>query len=539
MSNGAKHDTISGMSQPFLLTILDGFGVSGDREGNPVAEAKKPVLDELERRFPFTTLQASGVAVGLPWGEAGNSEVGHLTMGAGRVIYHHLPRIIHAIRDGSFFENSVLKQVTLHVREHGSRLHIAGLVSSGSVHSYLDHLAALLESATREGFPEVYVHVFTDGKDAPPKEGAGFLASFAERMATEFPKARYASVIGRFYAMDRDEKWDRVGRAYDLLTQGKGEVIESIPEYLKASYEKGETDEFIAPASVRASGASAAVIGKGDALIFFNFREDSMREITRAFVEDDFDKFPRVKVPDLLLATMTEYAKGLHGVLPLFTALEVVHPLGDVIAGANLRQLRIAETEKYAHVTYFFNGGDEKPFAGEDRILIPSVPAAHYDDAPEMRAREIAEKIIENLDQYDVIIANFANADMIGHSGNFQAAVGAVETLDEVLGELMDAILNKNGTMIVTADHGNVELKRSVLSGEKLTEHSINPVPFFLVGERFRRKNPRGEEEIIKEKSDIGGILTDIAPTVLALLGIEKPAEMTGKDMLPKLLKQV
>ncbi|MFY9463121.1 MAG: 2,3-bisphosphoglycerate-independent phosphoglycerate mutase [Candidatus Sungiibacteriota bacterium] len=526
------------MPQPLLLVILDGFGVSQERAGNPVAEAQMPALDEFARRYPFTALQASGVAVGLPWGTSGNSEVGHLTMGAGRVVYHHLPRIIHAIRDGSFFENAVLKNAVAHVRGHRGKLHIAGLVSSGSVHSYLDHLEALLEFAKREGVGEVLIHVFTDGKDAPIKGSAIFLAAFEKRMAIEFPTARFVSVIGRFYAMDRDEKWDRVRSAYEMMTQAKGAVTPSVPTHLTACYEQGETDEFISPAVVSTGGTPPVLIQAGDALLFFNFREDSMREITRAFVEDGFDKFPREKIADLFVATMTEYEKGLSGAIALFPTIAIAHPLGAVIADAGLRQLRIAETEKYAHVTYFFNGGEEQPFVGEDRILVPSLSVAHFDDAPEMRAADIAAKVVENMEQYDVIIANFANADMIGHSGNFKSAVQAVEALDEALGTLANAVINKNWVMIITADHGNVESKRNAVSGENISKHSTNPVPFFIIGERFRRATARSDGEIVKAKSEVGGILTDVAPTALAILGLAKPAEMTGQNLLPLLVRQ-
>lgn len=531
----------SGMERikPLVLVILDGFGVSREAAGNPVAAAQKPVLDSFERRFPFMTLQASGVAVGLPWGEAGNSEVGHLTMGAGRVMYHHLPRIIHAIRDGSFFNNPALKAAAAHAREYHGRLHVAGLVSSGSVHSYAEHLEALLEFAEREKLGKVLIHVFTDGKDAPPKEGASFLRAFETRRAQDYPGARIATVMGRFFAMDRDGKWDRTERAYRLMTQGEGTAAASAPAYLESAYEKGVTDEFIEPAVVLREGDVAPVVRQGDALVFFNFREDSMREITRAFAEDGFDKFPREKIPDLYIATMTEYEKDMPGVSAAFVMPDVSHTLGAVLADAALRQLRIAESEKYAHVTYFFNGGQERPYAGEDRVLVPSLSVAHFDEAPEMQSREIAGRVVANLDAYDVLIANFANADMVGHSGDFQAAVRAVEAVDRALGELAAAVRNKNGVMLVTADHGNVELKRNPLSGERMTEHSLNPVPFFLVGEGFRRPSDRTDEAIADEKSRVNGILTDIAPTVLDLLGIPKPAEMTGASLLSKLLAQV
>ncbi|MBI3631017.1 MAG: 2,3-bisphosphoglycerate-independent phosphoglycerate mutase [Candidatus Sungbacteria bacterium] len=519
--------------KPLILVILDGLGVSFEKQGNPAAVAATPTLRELERNFPFTSIQASGSAVGLPWGEAGNSEVGHLTMGAGRVIYHHLPRIINAISDGSFFINPAFLRAAEHLRASGGRMHIAGLVSSGSVHSYLDHLGALLEFAKRQEIAPVYLHVFTDGKDAPPKGGEKFLRVFQERAGREFPAARIATLVGRFYAMDRDEKWDRTRRAYELLTTGAGRAIASVPEYLASSYDAGGSDEFIEPAVADPDG----IIREHDALIFFNFREDSMRQITHAFVDDEFDKFPRAKVQDLEVVTMTEYEGDLSA-LAAFPALDIRWPLARVLADAGLRHLHIAETEKYAHVTYFFNGGVEKPFVGEDRILVPSQTTAHFDQTPEMRSPEITARILDDFSVYDVVIANFANADMVGHSGNFSAAVAAVEALDIALGKLTEAVLGGGGVMLVTADHGNVERKQDLLSGEKMTQHSVNPVPFFLVGQKFRRETPRTDQEIARQKSDIGGILTDVAPTILALLEIEKPLEMTGLNLLPFLSQQ-
>lgn len=521
--------------KPFVLVILDGFGVSLERAGNPVAEAKKPAMDSFEREYPYTTLQASGVAVGLPWGEAGNSEVGHLTIGAGRVLHHHLPRIIHAIRDGSFFENNALAAAAAHIKKNNSRLHIAGLVSSGSVHSYAEHLEALVEWAARAGAAQVFLHIFTDGKDAPPRQGAAFLSALEGRLQALHPGVRYGSVAGRFFAMDRDEKWDRVQKAYELLTEGKGERVAAISEYLQASYARGIDDEFMEPAIV--AGDALSVIREHDAVIFFNFREDSMRELVHAFADDDFRAFPRKNALDLFIVTMTEYEKNLLGVLPMFPAADIPHPLGRALADAGLRQLRIAETEKYAHVTYFLNGGDEKPFPQEDRILVPSLPVAHADEAPEMRAREITEKIIENLAIYDVVVANFANADMIGHTGNFQAGARAVEAVDAALQKLSEAALGIGGVMLVTADHGNIELKRNALSGEKLTEHSINPVPLMLIGNQYKRATPRTDAEILAAKKEVGGILTDVAPTILALLDLGKPKEMTGQSLLTELLR--
>lgn len=520
--------------KPLLLIILDGFGVSLEKEGNPVAEARTPTLNEIERNFPFTTLQASGVAVGLPWGEAGNSEVGHLTMGSGRVIYHHLPRIINSIYDGTFFSNATFLKAVEHVRQNKSALHLAGLVSSGSVHSYIDHLYALLELTKREKIERVFLHIFTDGKDAPPKEGGKFLKILEDRISQEWPQARLASVIGRFYAMDRDEKWDRIRACHGLLTEGRGKKISSIPEHLRESYENGITDEFIEPAILVTSN-QLPVIKDSDALIFFNFREDSMREITHAFADDTFDKFPRKKIPNLFLATMTEYEKGILAEAA-FPPLDVNWPLSRVLSEAGLTSLHIAETEKYAHVTYFFSGGREKPFQGEERALVPSVVTAHFDDVPEMKAADITTKILENFDRYDVLIANFANADMVGHSGNFKAAIQAVEVIDEQLGQLLNSVLNSKGIMLITGDHGNIELKRDPVSGEKLTEHSVNPVPLYIVGKNFKRSAARSPEEIEKQKSKVDGILTDIAPTILELLELGKPQEMTGKSLLDLLI---
>lgn len=529
----SRYVTLRSMARPkpLILLILDGFGVSQETAGNPVAEANTPNLNEIERNFPFTALQASGVAVGLPWGEAGNSEVGHLTIGSGRAVYHHLPRIINAIYDGSFFKNEAFLGAVAHVKKNNSRLHIAGLISSGSVHSYIDHLYALLELTKREKVQEVYIHVFTDGKDSPPKEGGKFLSMLEERIKIESPNTRIASVVGRFYALDRDEKWDRTQTAYELMTEGKGEAIASASEHLQKSYEQDITDEFIKPTFVETPAGKPALISEGDALIFSDFREDSMRQLAHAFADETFDRFPRKKIANLFVATMTEYQKDLPADAA-FPQLGIDWPLSRVLGEAGLKHLHIAETQKYAHVTYFFNGGKEKPFLGEDRILIPSVATAHFDEAPQMRAKEITARILENIESHDCIIANFANADMVGHSGNFQAAIQAVEILDESIGQIMNAVLNVGGILLITGDHGNIELKRNVISGEKLTEHSINPVPLYVIGPQTKRKVPRTEEEIKKQKTEPGGILADVAPTILEILEIEKPKEMTGKSLV-------
>lgn len=525
--------------KPLILIILDGFGVSTNQVGNPVMQARIPIFNEIERSFPFTTLQASGVAVGLPWGEAGNSEVGHLTIGSGRAIYHHLPRIINSINDGSFFQNEAFAQAANHVRANNSRLHIAGLVSSGSVHSYIDHLYALLEFTQREGVRQVFIHAFTDGKDASPREAAKFFTLLEERILAQFPHVKIASVIGRFYALDRDDKWERTRKAYELIAEGRGEHIGSISNYIENSYSKGLSDEFIEPGLVVDHAENPiGLLEDNDVLIFSDFREDSMRQISHAFTDEVFDKFPRKNILNLLAITMTEYKKGLRAMVA-FPQIDITRPLSKVLSDAGLAHLHIAETQKYAHVTYFFNGGQEKPFPKEDRIMIPSVSNVHFDEVPEMQASRITRSILESMEKYDVIIANFANADMVGHTGNFEASVRAIETLDESLGQIMNSVLALEGVMVVTADHGNIELKRDVLSGEKRTEHSTNPVPFYLVGNQFRKKKPSSEEEILKAKRESGGIITDVAPTIISILGLEKPEEMTGASLLSILLRQV
>jgi len=525
--------------KPLLLVILDGFGISQETQGNPAAEAQTPALHEIETYFPFVTLQASGVAVGLPWSEPGNSEVGHFTIGAGRVLYHHLPRIISSIADGSFFDNAALKKVTDHVRRNHSNLHVAGLVSSGSVHSYINHLYALFEFAKREGLDNVFLHIFTDGRDAAPEEGASLISSLEERMRKEWPRAKIATIIGRFFAMDRDNHWDRIEKAYRLLAEGKGNTISSAHEYLTASYAKGTSDEFIEPAVLADGGKkSLEIIRENDALIFFNFREDSMRELTHAFVEPSFFHFPREKIKNLFLVTMTEYEKDLHGVTPLFHQLEITHPFAEVIGTAGLSHLHIAESEKYAHVTYFLNGGQEEPYPKEERILIPSFSTAHFDLVPEMRSPDITETILHNLKRFDVIIANYANADMVGHAGNFQASVRAVEILDGEIKKIIHAVMKEGGVALITADHGNIEMKRDAISGERMTKHSTNPVPLYLIGKEFRRGIARTPSEISNLKKEAAGILTDVAPTALELLEIPQPEEMTGKSLLPALLQQ-
>ncbi len=529
---------MNSVPKPVLLVVMDGFGISLQERGNAVREALKPNLDYAEKYFPFTALQASAVAVGLPWGEAGNSEVGHLTMGTGRVIYHHLPRIIVSIHDGSFYKNQAFVNVVEHIRKNQSSLHILGLASSGSVHSYIDHVYALLELAKRENVPRVFLHVINDGKDAPPQEAKIFIGQLQERIAALYPNTVIASLVGRFYAMDRDRKWERVKRAYDLLAGEAGSSFVNAEDYIAKSYELGIFDEYIEPAYLVKDGAIQGRVRPGDGLIIANFREDSMREITEALVSDDFSAFPREKIANLKVATMTEYEKNLGGVEAAFLPLEVNWPLARVLSAAGKNQLHIAESEKYAHVTYFFNGGVEKPFAGEDRILIPSLAVAHFDERPEMKAREITEKVIANMGEYDFILANLANTDMVGHTGSFEAVVKAVEVVDECVGRLTAEILKNGGVMLLTGDHGNAEQKINPISGETLTEHTVNPVPFFLIGRDYQLKKQRTPEDIRLLKKETGGILTDVAPTVLDLIQLAKPPEITGKSLLDMLLAE-
>lgn len=524
--------------RPVVLVVLDGFGVSREKRGNAVLAAEKPNLGFMEKNFPFTALQASGTAVGLPWGEAGNSEVGHLTMGAGRVIYNHLPRIITAIKNGSFYENQAFLKIISHVKENNSALHLLGLVSSGSVHSYIDHLYALMELAHRQELGRVYIHAVTDGKDAPRDEAAKIISQLEERIREKGYNITIASLIGRFYAMDRDEKWERIRASYELLTKGRGAPFINPADSIRASYERGVYDESIEPAYLEENGEAVGRVRDGDGLIIFNFREDSVREITQAFAKNFFDDFGRERLANLKVATMTEYGKNIPEAEVAFPPLEINWPLGRVLSEAGRTQLHIAESEKYAHVTYFFNGGKEKPFLNEDRMMVPSLGVPHFDDHPEMKAAEITQKILDNLERYDFILANFANSDMVGHTGNFKAVVKAVEVLDEAIGRITPEVLKKSGVLIITADHGNAEQKIHPLSGEPVTEHTSNPVPFYLVGEQFRLGREQSQDEIAEQYKETKGILIDVAPTILELMRLPQPPEMTGKSLLPTLLNR-
>ncbi len=522
--------------KPVVLVVLDGFGVNTLPGESPVQMAKKPTLDEFSKFYPITALQASGLAVGLPWGEEGNSEVGHLTIGSGRVLYHHLPRIIVSIQDGTFFENSALLDAIAQVKANKSTLHLMGLASSGSVHSYIEHMWALLDFAKRENVETVALHIFGDGRDSPAMELKTFLPQIEERLVAQYPNTKIASFMGRHFSMDREEQWQLTEAAYSCLTgKSPAESFESPRKYLEISYAAGVTDEFLKPAwRVDERGAPLLRIKDGDALISYNFREDSERQLAHAIADEEFSKFDRTRVANLFYVTMTEYEKGLNA-HAAFSPMEIEWPLARVVSYAQKTQFHIAETEKYAHVTYFFNGGKEQPYAKEDRKLIPSYKVP-FDQKPEMSAPEITEALLPALDTYDFVMANFANADMVGHTGKFEATVKAIETLDACLAKIKEKVLALGGALVITADHGNAEEKRYRITGEPRTKHSSNPVPVYLIASQFRRKEPRTDAEVAERFSQIEGVLSDVAPTILDLMGLSVPAEMTGINLLPRLL---
>lgn len=531
-----KKEKISGF-RPTVLVILDGFGVPQDRFA-PYYAAKHPNFELLEKFFPFISLQASGIAAGLSWGQEGNSEVGHLTIGSGKILYHHLPRIVMAIQDGSFFQNPSFKRAAETVKKKSSQFHVMGLFSSGSVHAYPDHLLALLDFAKAEGLKNVFLHLFTDGRDSPIRESATFFQELEARISEHYPFARVASMIGRSYAMDRDQHWDKIEKAYRLLAEGAGRGYQRASEYAKSEHEAGRTDEFIEPGFLAGeAGKAVGRIRPGDAVVFFNFREDSTRELTRAFVDASFDGFGREKLSPLLFVTMTEYERGLP-VEVAFPPLTVDWPIARVVAEAGLSQLHAAETEKYAHVTYFFNGGLEEPFPREERILIPSLPGANLADHPEMSTDKVTQAVVGNLAKHDFIMVNFANADMMGHTGDFEATRVAVEVIDSAVGKIMTAVLEAGGALVITADHGNAEEKRYLLTGEVRTKHTANPVPLYLAAHEYKLAAERSPDEIKNVYKTIGGVLSDVAPTVLELMGLSVPADMNGASLLEKLRAQ-
>ncbi len=510
--------------KPTVLMILDGYGLNTNKNHNAVEAGKTPVMDSLMKEYPFVKGYASGMAVGLPDGQMGNSEVGHLNMGAGRIVYQELTRITKEIQDGTFFENPALVAAMENCKKNDSALHAFGLLSDGGVHSHNTHLYGILEMAKRFGLSKVYVHCFLDGRDTPPASGKEFVEQLEAEMA-KIGVGQVASVSGRYYAMDRDNNYDRVQIAYDALTKGEGVTAESAPMAVQNSYDKDETDEFVRPTVVMAGGAPVATIQDGDSVIFFNFRPDRAREITRAFCDDDFTGFAREKRLDLCFVCFSDYDPTIPNKDVAFHKIAVTNTFGEWLAANNMTQARIAETEKYAHVTFFFNGGVEEPNAGEDRILVNSPKdVATYDLKPEMSAYEVCDKLCEAItsQKYDVIIINFANPDMVGHTGMEAAAIKAVEAVDECVGKAVEAVKSVDGTMFICADHGNAEQLVDYETGDPFTAHTTNPVPFILVN--------YDPAYTLRE----GGCLADIVPTLIEVMGKEQPVEMTGKSLLIK-----
>lgn len=502
-------------SHKAILVIMDGHGIAPAGPGNAVTTAKTPNLDRLYRDFPTSRLQASGRFVGLPDGQMGNSEVGHLNLGAGRVVYQDITRIDEAIRDGSFTANPVLKTAFETARKAGKRIHLLGLISDGGVHSHINHVKALLDMAKKANLPDVTVHAFMDGRDTPPDSGIGYIREL-DSFIHEMGVGEIGTVTGRYYAMDRDNRWERIQLAYDALVNGNGRKAATASDAVKTAYEAGETDEFIRPVVIEATHP----ISDGDVVLFFNFRSDRVRQICHALLDDNFNPFDQKKLQFNAFITFTEYEAELP-VSVAFPPETLTGLYGEGVSTAGLNQLRIAETEKYAHVTFFFNGGDEKCFPREERIMVPSPKVATYDLQPEMSAFEVADKVVDAIssNRFQAIILNFANCDMVGHTGIFEAAVKAVETVDTCVGKVATIVLKNGWDMLLTADHGNAE-KMLDENGGPFTAHTTNPVPLCLISERFQQAK-------LHE-----GALRDIAPTLLKLLNIQQPKEMTGESLI-------
>lgn len=505
------------------LIILDGWGDGVDFPGNAITHAKKPNYDRLINEYPNTEIEASGLDVGLPEGQMGNSEVGHLNIGAGRVVYQDLTRITKSIQDGDFFEKEEFLEAVDRCKANDSKLHIMGLLSPGGVHSHMNHLFALLELAKRHDLEKVYVHGFLDGRDVPPKSAREYVEEIQAKIA-ELGVGRIATLTGRYYAMDRDNRWDRVEKAFNAMVMGEGVYAEDPVKAVADSYGGGVSDEFVDPVVMTEGGKPVATMDDGDSVIFINFRPDRAREITRAIVDVEFSHFDRRKRPDVLFVGMSEYDKTIENMKIAYKSEEFKNTLGEYVSKKGLKQLRIAETEKYAHVTFFFNGGVEQPNENEDRVLIPSPKVATYDLKPDMSAYEVAYKAVENIKsgEYDLMILNFANPDMVGHTGDIRAAVKAIETVDDCLGRVVDAIVESGGEAVITADHGNAEEMSDYVTGATMTAHTTNPVPCIVVCE--------DDGTTVRD----GGRLADLAPTLLDMMGLDKPEEMTGTSLIQK-----
>ena len=507
--------------KPMMLMILDGFGINDNEKANAVKLANTPNIDKLMKIWPTTEIYTSGLKVGLPDGQMGNSEVGHTNIGAGRIVYQDLTRITKSIEDGDFFSIKEITGAIENCKKNHSKLHIMGLLSDGGVHSHIRHLVALLEVAKRKDFDDVYVHCFLDGRDTPPASGESYISQLEEKMK-EKEVGKIASISGRFYSMDRDKRWERVEKAYDALVKGEGEKATSAISAIESSYQQEVFDEFVLPTVIcNSNNEPVATIQDKDSVIFFNYRPDRAREITRSLVDPEFDGFA-TKPLDLYYVCFTQYDETIPNVQIAFKPESLKNTFGEYVSNQGLSQLRIAETEKYAHVTFFFNGGEEKQYPGEDRILVPSPKVQTYDMQPEMSAVEVTDKVVEAIesDKYDCIILNYANPDMVGHTGNLEAAIKAIETIDECVERVVSAIEEKNGIILMTADHGNAEQMIDYKTGEPHTAHTTNVVPLVLIG-----------VEGVQLKV---GKLADLAPTMLDLMELPKPEEMTGESIIQK-----
>lgn len=522
------------MKKPYVLIVIDGFGVAPDSKGNAITQAETPNFDRFIKSYPTMTLRASGEEVGLSWGEMGNSEVGHLAIGAGRVYYQMFPRINRAVTDGSFFENEALLHAMEHVKKQGSRLHLIGMVSGGRVHSMDEHCHALLEMAKKQGVKDVFVQAILDGRDTVYNAGVDFIATLQEKMRT-LKIGKLASLSGRYYAMDRDHRWDRTKKAYDVMVRGEGNKATDPLQVMRDSYAQEVYDEEFVPTVLLEGDQPVGTVQANDAVIFFNFRPDRMRQLAQAFARPEFSDFERDQMDGIFYVTMAEYEKGLS-VEIAFPPQVVENCLAEVLSQQGLKQLHIAETEKYAHVTFFLNGTKEDPFPGEERVIIPSPKVASYDLAPEMSARELTSRVLKEMreDVFDFIVMNFANPDMVGHTGNLEATITAVEVVDECVGKIVEETLARDGVVFITADHGNAEEKLNLRTGDINKEHATNPVPFFILGKAYE-----GQPSIAGEVPDGDlslmppvGMLADVAPTILAVMGIEQPSDMIGQPLV-------
>jgi 2,3-bisphosphoglycerate-independent phosphoglycerate mutase len=518
--------------KPVVLILCDGWGVAPDTEGNAITRAGLTVFPELLQKYPAMTLRSSGEEVGLSWGEMGNSEVGHLTAGAGKVLFQTLPRIEHSIESGAFYETPAFIEATNHVKNTGGKMHLMGILSPGKVHGMDSHAYALLELCKRQGLKNVFVHGFMDGRDTLYNSGVDFVNGMLAKMK-ELKIGKLATLAGRYYAMDRDNRWDRVEAAYKCITQGVGVMTDDPIDALKASYAKEVFDEQFPPTVLTVKGKPIATVEPGDAVIFWNYRPDRARELAKAFVNEPFDGFARTIINNVKFVTMTEY----EAKLPLTVAFPpeiITMPLARVLSEAGMRQLHIAETEKYAHVTFFFNGTREDPFPGEERVIISSPKVSSYDQKPEMSAYELTDRVIQEIrdEKFDFIIMNYANPDMVGHTGNLEATKTAMRVTDECFGKVVDAVLAKQGVVLMTADHGNAEEVLNLQTGDMDKEHSTNPIPFLVIGKQFEGQfGPMGPVTDLALIPPVG-MLSDVAPTVLRIMGIEQPGEMTGAPLV-------